>query len=139
MSQSKIDMVVPSTAGEENGFNSIKKVQLNGVSSSNHQLGSEEIQRKVSEVGDFSTVLEDVLLFMLQKIEQIETNLTQETQSRKLELDSKSKLLENSFDNENNKLKQIIKKENEDRLRDMKDVEIFVKKENADRKKEVMR
>ena len=143
MSESKIDRVIPSSSGGPSHGSgdqniSIKKVQLNGVSASNHDLGSVEIQKKVSEVGDFSTVLEDVLLFMLQKIGQIEANLTKETESRKLDLNSKSEFLKNSFDDENNKLKQIIKKENEDRQRDMKDVEIFVKKENADRKKELI-
>ena len=148
MSESKIDRVVPISIGEEisadkvieelkDKYNSIKKVELNGVSRSNHELTTEEVQKKVSEVGDFSTVLEDILLFMLQKIEKIEKDLTKEAESRKLELESKSKYLENSFGEENNKLKQIIKKENEERQRDMKDVEIFVKRENADRKKEV--
>ena len=33
-------------------------------------------------------------------------------------------------------MKEIIKKENEERQRDMKDIEGFVKKENADRKRE---
>ena len=37
---------------------------------------------------------------------------------------------------DNNRLKDIIKKENEERQRDMKDIEGFVKKENADRKRE---
>ena len=80
MSESKIDRVVPISIGEEisadkvieelkDKYNSIKKVELNGVSRSNHELTTEEVQRKVSEVGDFSTVLEDILLFMLQKIE----------------------------------------------------------------------
>ena len=148
ISESKIDRVLPSgNDGEisadkvieelKDKYNSIKKIDLNGVSRSNKELTSEEVQKKVSEVGDFSTVLEDILLFMLQKIETIEQNLTKETDSRKMELESKSKYLENSFGEQNNKLKQIIKKENEERQRDMKDVEAFVKKENADRKKEV--
>ena len=115
ISESKIDRVLPSgNDGEisadkvieelKDKYNSIKKIDLNGVSRSNKELTSEEVQKKVSEVGDFSTVLEDILLFMLQKIETIEQNLTKETDSRKMELESKSKYLENSFGEQNNKL-----------------------------------
>merc|ERR1711953_188916 len=148
MPESKIDQVLPAGNDEEQSadkvmeelkdkYNSIKKIDLNGASKSNKELTCEEVKKKVSEVGDFSTVLEDILFFMLQKIERIEQNLTKETESRKSDLESTSKYLQNTFCEQNNKLKQIIKKENEERQRDMKDVEAFVKKENADRKKEV--
>ena len=80
ISESKIDRVLPPGPEADlsadkvieelkDKYNSIKKIDLNGVARTNKELTSEEVQKKVSEVGDFSTVLEDILLFMLQKID----------------------------------------------------------------------
>merc|ERR1711935_681247 len=52
---------------------------------------------------------------------------------RKADMEKKCKDLQQSFQEENNRLKEIIKKENEERQRDMKDVEAYVKNENAQR------
>merc|ERR1712142_707246 len=93
-------------------------------------------KKKISEVGEFSIVLQDILLFFLQKTESIEDNISKECSKRKEEDDMNKAELQRSIQEEASRLKQIIKKENEERQRDMKDIEGFVKKENAERKRE---
>eukprot|EP00091_Calanus_sinicus_P022746 TRINITY_DN7360_c0_g1_i1.p1 TRINITY_DN7360_c0_g1~~TRINITY_DN7360_c0_g1_i1.p1 ORF type:complete len:117 (+),score=44.90 TRINITY_DN7360_c0_g1_i1:525-875(+) len=112
------------------------KTLQNGTSQDKIMYSLEEAKKKIEEVGDFSLVLQDVLLFLLQKSQKIEENLVKETETRKTEAEKNNKELQQAFQEENTKLKLIIKKENEERQRDMKDIEGFVKKENADRKKE---
>merc|ERR1712113_216918 len=147
MPESKIGQVLPVENDEEKSadkvmeelkdkYNSIKKIDLNGASKSNKELTCEEVKKKVSEVGDFSTVLEDILLFMLQKIERIEQNLTKETESRKSDLESTNKYLQNTFGEQNNKLKQIVKKENEDRKKEVTDVVEKIKSDEEKRLEE---
>jgi len=97
----------------------------------------EEAQARISEVGCFSTKLEEVLLYMLKETQDIRDTLTKENEARKADMEKKCKDLQQSFQEENNRLKEIIKKENEERQRDMKDVEAYVKNENAQRKKEI--
>jgi len=114
------------------------KTLENGASPDTIMLSLEEAMKKIVEVGDFSLVLQDVLLFLLQKSQNMEKNLVKETETRKIEAEKNNKELQQTLQEENTKLKQIIKKENEERQRDMKDIEGFVKKENADRKKETI-
>ena len=138
--ESKIDKVLIKPPTEDAGDKVIEELmsKVGKVSKRDYKdITLEECNKKIVEVGDFSVVLEDVLHFLVQKIVILEANLDKETENRKNEINSKSSALEKSFLSENNKLKAIIKKENEERQRDMKDIEGFVKKENADRKKEV--
>ena len=111
--------------------------KANGVKKSPLEITLEECRKKIVEVGDFSGVLEEVLNFLVKKVIALESNLGKETENRKNELNARSAAIEKSFVDENTKLKQIIKKENEERQKDMKDIEGFVKKENAERKKEL--
>merc|ERR1712013_927582 len=96
----------------------------------------EEAQKRIEEVGCFSNKLEEVLLYLLKETQDIRQTITKENEARKAEIEKKGKDLERLFQEDSNRLKEIIKKENEERQRDMKDIEGFVKKENADRKRE---
>jgi len=110
----------------------------NGITKDKLIVTLEEAKRKIEEVGDFSMVLQDVLLFLLNKSQNLEENLGKETETRKTEAEKNNKEIRQVLQDENTKLKQIIKKENEERQRDMKEIEGFVKKENAERKKETV-
>merc|ERR1711972_1105801 len=79
---------------------------------------------------------EEVLLFLLKETQEIRDTVAKENDARKSEIEKKCKDLEKLVQDDNNRLKEIIKKENEERQRDMKDIEAYVKKENAERKKE---
>ena len=136
-SESKIDQVVAKDVAGEKVIEELMVKMGNGVKNEDREITLEECNKKIVEVGDFSGVLEDVLHFLVRRIVTLESNLNKETENRKNEINSRSATLEKSFVDENLKLKQIIKKENEERQKDMKDIEAFVKKENADRKKEV--
>jgi len=96
----------------------------------------EEAQKRIEEVGCFSNKLEEVLLYLLKETQDIRETATKENEARKADIEKKCKDLERSFQDDSNRLKEIIKKENEERQRDMKDIEAYVKKENAERKKE---
>jgi len=96
----------------------------------------EEAQKRIEEVGCFSNKLEEVLLYLLKETQDIRDTATKENEARKADIEKKCKDLERSFQDDSNRLKEIIKKENEERQRDMKDIEAYVKKENAERKKE---
>merc|ERR1711915_784604 len=102
-----------------------------------NMLVFEEVQSRISEVGSFSTKLEEVLLFLLKETQDIRDTLTKENDARKADIEKRCCDLQKSFQEENNRLKDIIKKENEERQRDMKDIEAYVKNENATRKKEI--
>merc|ERR1719228_2927104 len=91
---------------------------------------------RIGEVGGFSTKLEEVLLYLLKETQDIRDTMVKENEARKAETEKRCKDLEKQFQDDTNRLKEIIKKENEERQRDMKDIEGFVKKENADRKRE---
>merc|ERR1711983_407967 len=80
--------------------------------------------------------LEEVLLYLLKETQDIRQTITKENEARKVEIEKRCKDLERLFQEDSNRLKEIIKKENEERQRDMKDIEAYVKKENAERKKE---
>merc|ERR1712025_737420 len=103
----------------------------------NKMLVFEEAQSRISEVGCFSTKLEEVLLYLLKETQDIRETVTRENEARKSDIEKKCKDIQQSLQEENNRLKDIIKKENEERQRDMKDVEAYVKNENAERKKEI--
>jgi len=96
----------------------------------------EEAQKRIEEVGCFSNKLEEVLLYLLKETQDIRQTITKENEARKAEIEKRCKDLERLFQEDSNRLKEIIKKENEERQRDMKDIEAYVKKENAERKKE---
>ena len=96
----------------------------------------EEAQKRIEEVGCFSNKLEEVLLYLLKETQDIRENVTKENNARKAEMEKKCGDLQKLFQDDSNRLKDIIKKENEERQRDMKDIEAYVKKENAERKKE---
>merc|ERR1719431_2290209 len=119
-------------------INGTNECLQNGKSKDKLIVTLEEAKRKIEEVGDFSIVLQDVLLFLLNKSQNLEDNLGKETETRKTEDEKNNKEIRQALQDENTKLKQIIKKENEERQRDMKEIEGFVKKENAERKKETV-
>ena len=112
----------------------------------------EEAERRIQEVGGFSTKLEEVLLYMLKDSKDIRDTMVKENEAMKAESEKRLKEMEKQFQvilfdsqkrqahlnpqDDTSRLKEIIKKENEERQRDMKDIEGFVKKENADRKRE---
>merc|ERR1711892_166936 len=127
------DTSTPSKSGIVNN-----KGLENGTLVDKIMLSLEDANKKIVEVGDFSLVLQDVLLFLLQKSLKLEDNLLKESETRKTETEKNNKELQQMLQDENSKLKQIIKKENEERQRDMKEIEGFVKKENAERKKETV-
>merc|ERR1711892_288008 len=127
------DTSTPSKSGIVNN-----KGLENGILVDKLMLSLEDANKKIVEVGDFSLVLQDVLLFLLQKSLKLEDNLLKESETRKTETEKNNKELQQMLQDENTKLKQIIKKENEERQRDMKEIEGFVKKENAERKKETV-
>ena len=106
-----------------------KIILENGTLEDKIMLSLVEAKKKIEEVGDFSLVLQDVLLFLLQKSLKNEENLVKETETIKTETEKNNKELQQTLQEENTKLKQIIKKENEERQRDLKDIEGFVKKE----------
>merc|ERR1739844_527219 len=101
-----------------------------------NMLVFEEAQKRIEEVGCFSNKLEEVLLYLLKETQDIRQTITKENEARKAEIEKRCKDLERLFQEDSNRLKEIIKKENEERLRDMKDIEAYVKKENAERRKE---
>ena len=59
-----------------------------------------------------------------------------ENEQRKAELEKAAKGLDERLEAETNRLKEILKRENEERQREMRDLEAFSKKENAERKAE---
>ena len=59
-----------------------------------------------------------------------------ENEQRKAELEKTAKSLDERLEAETNRLKEILKRENEERQREMRDLEAFSKKENAERKAE---
>jgi len=126
----KVDASVPKINGT--------KCVENGISKDKIMLTLDEAKKKIEEVGDFSLVLQEVLIFLLNKSQSLEENLGKETETRKTEAEKNNKELKQVLQDENTKLKQILKKENEERQRDMKEIEGFVKKENAERKKETV-
>jgi len=99
----------------------------------------EEAQKRIEEVGCFSSKLEEVLLYLLKETQDIRDTVSKENNARKAEIEKKCGDLQKQFQDDSNRLKDIIKKENEERQRDMKDIEAYVKKENAERKKESCR
>merc|ERR1712192_58076 len=107
-----------------------------GVTSSFKMLVFEEAERRIQEVGGFSTKLEEVLLYMLKDSKDIRDTMVKENEAMKADSEKRLKEMEKQFQDDTSRLKEIIKKENEERQRDMKDIEGFVKKENADRKRE---
>merc|ERR1719431_2466195 len=111
-------------------INGTNECLQNGTSKDKLIVTLDEAKRKIEEVGDFSIVLQDVLLFLLNKSQNLEDNLGKETETRKTEAEKNNKEIRQVLQDENTKLKQIIKKENEERQRDMKEIEGFVKKEN---------
>merc|ERR1719270_1697336 len=94
------------------------------------------MMKRLEEVGCFSSKLEEVLLYLLKETQDIRETNAKENNARKADLEKRSSDLQKLFQEDSNKLKEIIKKENEERQRDMKDIEAYVKKENAERKKE---
>ena len=96
----------------------------------------EEAERRIQEVGGFSSKLEEVLLYMLKDSKDIRDTMVKENEAMRAETEKRLKEMEKQVQEDTNRLKEIIKKENEERQRDMKDIEGFVKKENADRKRE---
>ena len=96
----------------------------------------EEAERRIQEVGCFSSKLEEVLLYLLKETQDIRDTVAKENNARKAELDKRCSDLSKLMQDDSTKLKEIIKKENEERQRDMKDIEAYVKKENAERRKE---
>ena len=96
----------------------------------------EEAERRIQEVGGFSSKLEEVLLYMLKDSKDIRDTIVKENEAMRAETEKRLKEMEKQVQDDTNRLKEIIKKENEERQRDMKDIEGFVKKENADRKRE---
>jgi len=119
-------------------INGTNKPLQNGTLKDKPIVTLDEAKKKIEEVGDFSIVLQDVLLFLLNKSQNIEDDLGKETETRRTEAEKNNKEIRQVLQDENTKLKQIIKKENEERQRDMKEIEGFVKKENAERKKETV-
>ena len=88
---------------------------------------------------------------MLKDSKDIRDTMVKENEAMKAESEKRLKEMEKQFQvilfdsqkrphlnpqDDTSRLKEIIKKENEERQRDMKDIEGFVKKENADRKRE---
>ena len=84
-------------------------------------------------MGCFSNKLEEVLLYLLKETQDIRDTVSKENNARKADIEKKCSDLQKLFQEDSNKLKDIIKKENEERQRDMKDIEAYVKKENAER------
>ena len=103
---------------------------------STKMLVFEEAERRIQEVGGFSSKLEEVLLYMLKDSKDIRDTMVKENEAMRAETEKRLKEMEKQVQEDTNRLKEIIKKENEERQRDMKDIEGFVKKENADRKRE---
>jgi len=97
----------------------------------------EEVEKRVGEVGGFSSKLEEVLLFLLKETREIRETQKAENDARKAEIEKSAKAMEALLNAETDKIKEIIKKENEERQRDMKDIEAYVRKESAERRKEM--
>ena len=95
----------------KNGTDSAKCL-TNGISKDKISLSLEEANKKIAEVGDFSLVLQDVLLFLLKKSQNLEDNLGKESETRKTKAEKNDKEIRQMLQEENTKLKQIIKKEN---------------------------
>merc|ERR1712106_1156144 len=108
------DTSTPSKSGIVNN-----KGLENGTLVDKLMLSLEDANKKIVEVGDFSLVLQDVLLFLLQKSLKLEDNLLKESETRKTETEKKKKKKGKGKKKKKKKKKKIIKKENEERQRDM--------------------
>ena len=96
----------------------------------------DEAQKKITEIGDFSAKLADVLNFMLKDQQNFKDQTKKDNEVRKAEFDQMAKNLDDKLESDTNRLKEILRRENEERQREMRDLEAFTKKENAERKAE---
>lgn len=98
---------------------------------------SEEVQKRIAEIGSFSAKLEEVLSFMLKDQLEFKTAVKKDNEVRKAEMQQNSKGFEDRLEAETNRLKEILRRENEERQRELRDLEAYTKKENAERKAEI--
>merc|ERR1712241_1206384 len=96
----------------------------------------EEAQKRITDIGGFSAKLEEVFSFLLKEHLAFKDASKKENDLRKAELEKAAKGLDERLEAETNRLKEILKRENEERQREMRDLEAFSKKENAERKAE---
>ena len=96
----------------------------------------EEAQKRISEIGAFSGKLEEVLAFILKEHFLFKESTKKDNEARKAELAQAAQNLDDRLEAETNRLKEVLRRENEERQREMRDLEAFVKKENAERRSE---
>ena len=96
----------------------------------------EEAQKRIAEIGGFSAKLEEVLSYLFKEHLAFKEISKKDNEQRKAELENAAKSLDERLEAETNRLKEILRRENEERQREMRDLEAFTKKENAERKAE---
>jgi len=95
----------------------------------------EEAEKRITEIGAFSPPLQQLLQYLLKDAQAIRAEVKSEMEGQKNNLVQATKNLEAAMNTGQDKLKEIIQKENEQRQQDMMDIEAFVKKESAERRK----
>ena len=88
------------------------------------------------EIGGFSPKLEEILGFLLKEHLNLKESTKKDNETRKSELEKAAKSLDERLEAETDRLKEVLKRANEEHQRDMRDLEAFTKKENAERKAE---
>jgi len=83
----------------------VKKNLENEIANYKEMLTSEEAQKKIDEVGDFSVVLQDVLMFFLKKTHNIEETLVKEIEARKIEIEAKKQATRTDISRRKHKIK----------------------------------
>ena len=96
----------------------------------------DEAQKRIGEIGGFSSKLEEVLQFLLKEHLSWKEASKKENEARKAELEKAAKSLDERLDSETDRLKEVLKRANEEHQREIRDLEAFAKKENAERKAE---
>lgn len=120
-------------------FKPLSKAVSNGPSTSSATMSPDEVTKAVAEIGSFSPKLQKVLDFILGQIHGVRSDLRKEGETRKCELEDKCKSIGDAVGRDSDRFKEILKRENEERQRELRDLEAFARKENAERKAEAAR
>ena len=96
----------------------------------------DEAHKRIVEIGDFSTKLCDVLQFLVKDHMDLKNTVKKDNEALKADFETKTKAAQDQLEADTNRLKEILKRENEERQRELHDLEAYIKKENAERKNE---
>ena len=83
----------------------------------------EEVQVGIKEVGAFSEKLGEILQYLLNETKVIREEASKENDARKSEIEKRCGDLSKKMEEDSTAIKDIIKRQNEERKMEMKDIE----------------